>query len=98
MGKNLTRLQKSTNIIANSLVIEWKYVNVENEFEFMNKTFVIDDSVDEYKVYNKAGMVEDFTNESYMEEVLISLDKNNNLRFYNQNYDEIDSSSVRVKQ
>ena len=98
MGKNLTRLQKSTNIIANSLVIEWKYVNADNEFEFMNKTFIVDDSVDEYKVYNKAGTVEDFTNESYMEEILISLDKNNNLRFYNQNYDEIDSSLVRIKQ
>ena len=98
MSKNLTRLQKSTNIINNSLVTEWKYVNVDNEFKFMNKTFVIDASVDEYKVYNKAGAVEDFTNEAYMEEILISLDSNNNLRFYNQNYDEIDSSLVRIKQ
>lgn len=97
MSKKQTRLQKSTNIITNSLVTEWKYVNIHNEFEFMNKTFVIDDSVDEYKVYNKAGVVEDFTNESYMEEILISLDKNNNLRFYNQNYDEVDSSLVRIK-
>ena len=97
MSKKQTRLQKSTNIITNSLVTEWKYVNTNNEFEFMNKTFVIDDSVDEYKVYNKAGVVEDFTNESYMEEILISLDKNNNLRFYNQNYDEVDSSLVRIK-
>lgn len=97
MAKNLTRLQKSTNILANSKVTEWKYVDVNNEFEFMGKTFVVDYSVEEYRVYQKAGIVEDFTNEAYMDEILISIGNDNNLRFYNQNYDEIDSTLVKIK-
>lgn len=97
MAKNLTRLQKSTNILSNSKITKWKYVDANNEFVFMEKVFVIDDSVEEYKVYQKAGVVEDFTNEAYMDEILIAIDNDNNLRFYNQNYDEIDSTLVKIK-
>lgn len=98
MANKLTRLEKSTAIIDNSKATEWRYVNVDNEFTFMGKVFIIDDSVEEYKVYNKVGIVDDYTNESYMEEILISIDKNNNLRFYNQNYDEIKSNLIIVKE
>ena len=97
MGKNLTRLQKSNQILATSKAREWKYVNTDNEFEFMGLTFVIDESVEEYKVHQKAGVVEDFTNEAYMDEVLIVMCNSNKLRFYNQNYDEIDSTLVKIK-
>lgn len=97
MAKNLTRLQKSTNIISNSKVIEWKYVNTDNEFMFMGNTFIINNNVEEYKVHNKAGTVEDFTNEAYMDEILISIDNNNSLKFYNQNYDEVDSTLIKIK-
>ncbi len=98
MAKKLTRLEKSTAILKNSKATEWRYVNVDNEFTFMNQIFVINNSVEEYKVYNKAGEVEEFTNESYMEEILVAIDNDNNLRFYNQNYDEIDSGLINVKQ
>lgn len=98
MAKNLTRLQKSTAILNDSKVTEWKYVNTDNEFVFMGQVFKIDESLDEYKVHNKAGTVEDFTNEAYMEEVLISLGEDNHLRFYNQNYEEINSELVKIKE
>lgn len=97
MAKKITRLQKSTAILLNSKATEWKYVNTDNEFEFMNTIFKINDNVEEYKVYNKAGQVEDFTNESYMEEILVAIGKDNVLRFYNQNYDEIKSDLVTIK-
>ncbi|AYP68238.1 hypothetical protein PQE75_gp106 [Bacillus phage vB_BcoS-136] len=96
--ENHTRLEKSTNILKNSKVTQWCYVNTENEFIFMGKVFVIADSVDEYKVHNKAGTVEDYTNEAYMEEILVSIGNDSKLNFYNQNYDIIDRTKVTVKE
>lgn len=98
MTKKLTRLQKSTAIIRNALATQWCYVNTDNEFKFLDRTFIIDSEVDEYKVHNKAGTVENFTNESYMDEVLAVIDSMNTLRFYNQNYDELEGKLVTVKE
>jgi len=95
MGRKLTRLEKSTAIIKDSTASQWCYVNTENEFVFMNEVFVIDSSVEEYKVYNKFGTVEDYTNEAYMEEILVVIDKQGLLRFYNQNYDLVEKVNVR---
>ena len=75
MAKKLTRLEKSTAILKLAKATQWCYVNTENEFNFMDKTFVIDEKVEEYKVHNKAGEVEDYTNEAYMEEVLAVVDR-----------------------
>lgn len=97
MVKKQTRLQKSTAIISSAKATKWCYVNTENEFTFMGKTFVISEDVEEYKVHNKAGTVEDYTNEAYMEEILIAIDSDNKLRFYNQNYDEIDPKYIKTK-
>lgn len=95
---NKSRLEKSTTIIANSNATQWCYVNTNNEFKFMEETFIIDESVEEYRVHNKAGTVEDFTNEAYMEEILVVVDRDNKLKFYNQNYDYIDERFIRVKE
>lgn len=92
-----SRAKKGLSVISNSKASQWCYVNVDNEFEFMGKTFVIDDSVEEYKVHNKAKDVYDFTNEAYMEEVLVVLYNDNTLKFYNQNFDEIKNNKVLVK-
>ncbi|MDS7057023.1 hypothetical protein NXG04_06880 [Klebsiella pneumoniae] len=97
MSKKLTRLEKSTAIISNSVKSEWRYVNTNNEFTFMNLKFVISESVEEYKVYNKAGTVEDYTNEAYMEQVLVVVSKNGDLKFYNQNYDYIEPQYVSIR-
>lgn len=98
MAKKKTRLQKSTAILKLSKLTQWCYVDTENEFKFMNQTFVIADSVEEYKVHNKAGTVEDYTNEAYMEEVLVVLNNDNSLTFFNQNYDLIESKFIKVKE
>ncbi|UUV45911.1 hypothetical protein [Bacillus phage vB_BanS-Thrax3] len=97
MNRKLTRLEKSTAIISTSKASQWCYVNTENEFKFMDKVFVIDASVDDYKVHNKAGTTYEYTNESYMFEVLVVIDQNDKLKFYNQNYDYIESELVKVK-
>lgn len=98
MAKKLTRLQKSTAIINTATATQWCYVNTENEFNFMNQTFVIAESVEEYKVHNKAGTVEDYTNEAYMEEILVVMDKENKLSYFNQNYDLIENRLVTIKE
>lgn len=98
MAKKKTRLEKSTAIMLESKANQWCYVDTNNEFDFMNRTFVIDESVEEYKVHNKAGQVDDFTNEAYMEDILVVIDKENNLKFYNQNYDLVDSRLITVKE
>lgn len=94
MAKNKTRLEKSTETLKDSIATQWCYVNTDNEFNFMSETFVIDENVEQYKVHNKAGTVENYTNESYMEEILVVIDKDRNLSFYDQNYDLIDSRLV----
>lgn len=94
--KSITRLEKSTKIVEQSKTIQWCYVNTENEFIFMDKKYIISEEVEDYKVYNKAGSVYDYTNEAYMEEILATIDNSNNLIFYNQNYDYIDSRLVSV--
>lgn len=91
------RVKKGLSVTSNSKASQWCYVNVDNEFEFMGKIFVIDDSVEEYKVYNKAKDVYDFTNEAYMEEILVVLYNDNTIKFYNQNFDEIKNDKVLVK-
>lgn len=98
MANKPTKLQKSTAILKNAKATQWCYVNIDNEFKFMNKTFVIDDSVKEYKVYNKAFEVEDYTNEAYMEEILVVVDNEDRLSFYDQNYEQIENRLVRVKE
>lgn len=95
--KKLTRLQKSTAILSEAKVSQWCYVNTDNEFIFMNKVFVINDNVEEYKVYNKAGEVEDFTNEAYMDEILAVLQNDGVVKFYNQNYDLVEDVYLSVK-
>ncbi len=96
MGKKLTRLEKSTRILLNSKATQWCYVNTDNEFDFLGKTFLIEESVEEYKVHRKAGEVEDFTNEAYMDEIMVSIDNQGYMRFYNQNYDEIHTDLITV--
>lgn len=91
------RIIKGVSLLSDSLAFQWCYVNVDNEFVFMDSTFIIDDSVEEYVVHNKVGYVEDFTNEAYMEEILVVLHSDNTLKFYNQNFDEIDNAMIRVK-
>lgn len=96
MGRKLTRLEKSTAIISNAKSSQWRYVNTENEFTYMNLKFVISEDVEEYKVYNKAGTVKDYTNEAYMEQILVVVDKEGILKFYNQNYDYIEPQNIRI--
>lgn len=96
--KKKTRLQKSTAIINLAQATQWCYVNTDNEFNFMDKTFVISDKVEDYKVHNKAGIVEDYTNEAYMEEILVVIDNDNKLLFFNQNYDSVENKFVKVKE
>ncbi len=91
------RIEKSISVLSNSKAYQWCHVNTENEFKFMNRTFVISENVDEYNVYNKAGVVEDFTNESYMEDVLAVIDSNRVLKFYNQNFEIINDSDITLK-
>jgi hypothetical protein len=92
-----TRLQKSTAIANNSKITQWCYVNTENEFTFAGETFVIGENVEQYKVYNKSFDVEDYTNEAYMEEILVVIDMENRLSFYDQNYEMIHDGLIKVK-
>jgi TRAP-type uncharacterized transport system substrate-binding protein len=98
MPKKITRLEKSTRIFESAIISKWCYVNIDNEFLFMDKTFVISEKVEDYKVHNKAGTLEDYTNEAYMETVLAVIDKENKLSFYSQNYERLEDKLIKVKE
>lgn len=89
MSKDTTRVKKVEHALNDAKVSQWCRVDINNEFKFMDKVFSINESVEDYKVYNKAGEVEDYTNEAYMEEILAVLYNNSDLRFYSQNYEQI---------
>ena len=97
MTRKLTRLKRSMDILKDSKVSQWCYVNTENEFEFMGDSLKISKEVGEYKVHRKAGEVEDYTNESIMEEILVVLGSDGNLKFYNQNYDYIEPKHITAR-
>lgn len=94
----LTRLQKSTQILANAQSSQWCYVNTDNEFTYDGTVYVIDESFEEYKVHNKAGIVYDYTNEAYMEEILVVITNDYSVECYNQNYDSMDVNLITVKE
>ncbi|MFS0905784.1 hypothetical protein AB3N02_22310 [Priestia aryabhattai] len=96
MTKKQTRLRKSTEILSNAIETKWCHVDIDNKFEFLGLSFVIDESVEEYKVHNKAFAVEDYTNESYMDEILAVVNSDTTLSFYNQNYDEVEDVYATV--
>ena len=93
--KKLTKLDKIDLVLSNAKKSAWQRVNIHNEFQFMQDTYKIDTSVEEYKVYNKAGEVEEYTNEAYMETILIVEDAEGTITFYNENYDLIESKFVK---
>lgn len=90
-------INKGLLILSDAKASQWCYVDTDNRFIFMDNTFIIDESVEEYKVHNKAGEVDNFTNETYMEEVLVVLSKDGELKFYNQNFDLIDDNKIIVE-
>lgn len=98
MTKKLTRLEKSTVILKDTKATLWCYVDTENEFKFMNQVFHIKEEVEAYKVFHKAGTVEEFTNEAYMDSILVVLNTKDQLSFYNQNYDEVESKYIEVRE
>lgn len=97
MSKKLSKLEKSTSILADTKATQWCYVNTANEFKFMNRTFVIAESVNEYKVYNKPEETYLYTNEAYMDSVLVVMDMEDTLSFFNQDYDRIEKQYIEVQ-
>lgn len=95
MPKKKTKLKKSTEILRDSILAVWLYVNTDNEFTFEDKKYAIDEKVAEYRVYNKAGEVEDYTNESEMDLVLIVKDTNNDISFYNEKFEVINNKHIK---
>lgn len=95
MNNKQTRLNRVTELVHKSKYSSWCLVNTENEFNFMGNTYKIDESVEEYKVYKKAGEVEDYTNEAYMEQVLV-VDDGMVRHYYNQECNLIDSKLISM--
>lgn len=96
MMKKKSRLEESIEVTKNAEIVEWCRVDIDNNFSFNYINFNIDKSVEEYKVYKKAGEIEEYTNEAYMEEILVVLKNSNDLSFYDQNYKKIENKNISV--
>lgn len=90
----LTILEKSTKILETAKETEWCYVDATNVFEFKGKQYLISEKVREYYIEKKPSTHEDYTNESEMDFVLAVIHENNELKFYNLKYKEIEEVSV----
>lgn len=87
--KKYSRLKKMNIALKDSKKSEWCIVDTENIFEFDGKKFKIG-NVKEYKVYNKSGEVDDYTNETLMDKVLSVLNNDDKIVFYDMTCTEID--------
>ena len=65
-------------------------VNADNEFEFLNATFIIPESNKKYKVLKKYNEVDEYENESFMEYVSVGLGVGLSLKFYDENEEVIE--------
>lgn len=74
----------------------WYHLDADNVFTVNNKKYKVSDEVEEYKVHNKYNETFDYTNEAYMDEILVTIDIYGIKKFYNQNCDEINSDMVEL--
>src|SRR5690606_345797 len=92
------RMSKVYKATLDAIGCVWCRVNINNEFTFAGKTFVIDPSVEQYKVYKKAGEVDDFTNEAFMEEILVVVtDFEKKMVFFDQMMEPIPEGKIYIK-
>lgn len=64
-------------------------VNVNNEFSLNGMKFIIPENNDNYRVVSKYGEIEDYTNESKMDQVNIVLGSDFKLYFYDEDGEAI---------
>lgn len=64
-------------------------VNADNEFNLLGRTFKIPESNKKYKVMKKYDDVEDYENESFMENVDVGLGVDLKLEFYDEDGEKI---------
>lgn len=93
------KLTKLNTILEISRYSKWCNVNTDNEFTFQGEKFEINESVKQYKVFNKPevkknGQYNNWTNEALMDRILcVSTDEG--VRFFDQNIEEIDCKLVK---
>lgn len=95
--KNEAKELRKSKIKEGSKFLEWHYVDADNEFDSLGLTFTISDDVKEYRVHNKYGQVEEYTNESLMDEILVVINSNYIIKFYNQDYELINKDLITLK-
>lgn len=83
-------LVKIEDLIADANTAKWCLVNTENEFDFEDSRFKIDNSVEQYKVFEKG-----IENIAQMD-MILCVDDGEEVKFYDQLHVEISSDFVRL--
>ena len=73
----------------NGIIKRGIVVNADNEFIFLDATFIIPESNKKYRVLKKYDEVDDYENESFMEYVSVGIGVDMALKFYDENEEEI---------
>lgn len=95
MAKKKSKTSIVDELLESSVESQWCTVDTENKFVFDTNEYIIDESVKQYKVLNKAGVKNnDWTNESLMTRILY-VDTNEEIRFFDENLVEVNSDLVR---
>lgn len=90
---DLEREELRLKVFHNEIVHEWCVVDADNNFTFMKNNMNISNDVLEYKVSNKYSEESDYENYSTMDKVLVTL-VDGVIKFYNQNFREIDKDLI----
>lgn len=102
MAKKKSRVEVMDEILSKAIFSKWCIVNTDNEFNYdvPNWTYIIDESVKQYMVFNKPklknGKYNDWTNQALMTRVLY-VDVVNEIKFFDENLTEIDSEKIKIK-
>lgn len=76
-------------------------VDTDNRFKFLNHIFEIDQSVEAYKVHNKAvyqgnKIINEYTNYAKMSKIKVVMEQNKPIVFYDEDGFELDSANITI--
>jgi hypothetical protein len=101
MTKKKSKTSVLDEILSKAIFYKWCTVNTENEFNYgvPDWTYVIDESVKQYMVFNKPkvknGVLNDWTNAALMTRILY-VDVVSEVKFFDENFVDI-TDKVKIK-
>jgi hypothetical protein len=99
MAKKKSKESSIEELLQSSNISGWSIVDANNKFTFDGNEYIIDESVKQYTVLNKAkkinGVWNDWTNEASMT-TIFCIDTGDELKFFDENLVEVSNDKIKI--